>query len=139
MIEKLPFNPELIAPCGMNCVICRSYLLSKCTGCRIRNKKCAFIKKRCADQLKLLKGEVNYCFECQCFPCETLRKLDGKYRKRYGMSMIDNLKVIQEKGIHQFILLQYYRYRCPECGDMISVHDQKCLYCGKKYLEKLKT
>jgi len=70
MIEKLLFDPELIAPCDMNCVICKSYLLSKCTDCRIKSKKCAFIKKRCADQQKLLKGEVNYCFEYQCFPCE---------------------------------------------------------------------
>jgi len=27
MIKKLAFDPELIAPCGMNCAICRSYLL----------------------------------------------------------------------------------------------------------------
>jgi len=133
MLKKLPFDPELIAPCGMNCAICRDYLLSKCTGCRIRNKKCAFIKKRCEDNLKLLKGEVDYCFECQCFPCETLRKLDHKYNERYGMSMIDNLRLIKEKGIHQFILIQNRRYSCPECGHMISIHDQKCLYCGRKY------
>ena len=133
MSKKLPFDSELIAPCGMNCAICRSYLLAKCTGCRIRNKKCAFIKKRCEDNLKLLKGEVDYCFECQCFPCEALRKLDYNYHERYGMSMIDNLRLIKEKGIHQFILTQNRRYSCPECGHMISVHDQKCLYCGRKY------
>jgi len=133
MTKKLPFDPGLIAPCGMNCTICRSYLLSKCTGCRIRNKKCAFIKKRCEDNLKLLKGEVEYCFECQCFPCEVLRKLDHSYHERYGMSMIDNLRLIKEKGMYQFILTQNHRYSCPECGHMISVHDQKCLYCGRKY------
>lgn len=133
MSKKLPFDPELIAPCGMNCTICRDYLLAKCTGCRIRNKKCAFIKKRCEDNLKLLKGEVDYCFECQCFPCEALRKLDHKYHERYGMSMIDNLRIIKVEGIHQFTLIQNHRYRCSECGHMISVHDQKCLYCGRKY------
>jgi hypothetical protein len=138
MIKKIPFDPELIAPCGMNCAICRSYLLLKCSSCRIRNKKCAFVKKHCADQLKLLKGEVKYCFECQCFPCEALRKLDERYRQRYRMSMIDNLKMIQKKGIRQFILIQNHRYQCPECGRMISVHDQKCLYCGKKYLVESK-
>lgn len=129
MMKSIPL--KLIAPCGMNCAICRSYLLSKCTGCRIRNKKCAFVKKRCEDNLKLLKGEVEYCFECQCFPCEALVKLDDRNRKRYKMSMIDNLKVIQEKGIHQFVLIQNHCYQCPECGHMISVHDQKCLYCNQ--------
>jgi len=133
MSKKLPFGPELIAPCGMNCAICRAYLLVKCNGCRIRNKKCAFVKKRCEDNLKLLKGEVDYCFECQCFPCEALRKLDDRYQERYGMSMIDNLRLVKEKGIHQFILIQNHRYSCPECGHMISVHDQKYLYCDRKY------
>jgi len=121
MMKSIPL--KLISPCGMNCAICRSYLLSKCTGCRIRNKKCAFVKKRREDNLKLLKGEVEYCFECQCFPCEALVKLDDRYRKRYKMSMIDNLKVIQEKGIHQFVLIQNHCYQCSECGHMISVHD----------------
>jgi len=105
----------------------------KMYGCRIRNKKCAFVKKRCEDNLKLLKGEVDYCFECQCFPCEALRKLDDRYQERYGMSMIDNLRLVKEKGIHQFILIQNHRYSCPECGHMISVHDQKYLYCDRKY------
>jgi len=134
MRAKLPFDPELVAPCGMNCAICRDYLLSKCSGCRTRNKKCAFVKKRCEDNLKLLKGEVYYCFECHCFPCEALRKLDEKYRKRYQMSMIDNLNAIKDKGIYQFILLQYNRYRCSKCGHMVSVHDQKCLSCNKKIM-----
>jgi len=50
-------SPDLIAPCGMNCALCASYLalvndlkskgikISYCTGCRARNKKCAFMKK----------------------------------------------------------------------------------------------
>lgn len=48
-------SQELIAPCGMNCGICSSYLAYKnnmygkgftnCTGCRARNKQCAFLKK----------------------------------------------------------------------------------------------
>jgi len=50
------FTPELIAPCGMNCGICKSYLafsrgipekkgkVSHCPGCLPRNKNC-YIKR----------------------------------------------------------------------------------------------
>jgi len=85
-------SQELIAPCGMNCGICSSYLAYKnkirgegfpnCTGCRERNKKCAFLKKRCKDDLKLLKGEIQFCFECSFYPCENLTGLDNRYKAK---------------------------------------------------------
>ncbi len=46
---------ELIAPCGMDCAVCSSYLALKndvrakgvrmayCKGCRPRDKKCSFL------------------------------------------------------------------------------------------------
>ena len=68
------FKQELIAPCGMNCGICIGFFgytvngrkrKKICEGCRVRNKNCAFIKKQCK---KLLKKEIEYCFECKDFP-----------------------------------------------------------------------
>src|SRR3972149_296733 len=78
---------DLIAPCGMNCTLCASYLALQnevkskgirvpyCAGCRPRNKKCAFLKKQCS---KLLNGEVTYCFECTSFPCDRLKTIDNR-------------------------------------------------------------
>ena len=63
-------------------------------------------------------------------PCENLDRLDRRYRKRYGMSMVENLKELQEKGMEKFLKNQEERYECPECGDVISVHDGKCYACG---------
>jgi len=132
-------NKELIAPCGMNCGICSSYLAYKnnitgkgiphCKGCRPRDKKCAFLKKRCKDDLKLLKCEIEFCFECNYFPCENLIKLDKRYREKYNMSMIDNCNEIKEKGIDCFIENQYEKYCCQICGNLISVHNNKCFVC----------
>jgi hypothetical protein len=51
------FTSDLIAPCGMNCGVCKAYLaysrgvpyqkghVSHCQGCLVRNKNCAFIKR----------------------------------------------------------------------------------------------
>ena len=134
-------NKELIAPCGMNCGICSSYLahknsiprkvVSNCIGCRARDKQCAFLKKKCRDDLKLLKGDIEYCFECNYFPCEYLVKLDKSYRIKFGMSMIDNLNEIKKKGIDIFIEKQENKYKCPKCNNLISVHSKKCFACDK--------
>ncbi|MCW4018232.1 MAG: DUF3795 domain-containing protein [Candidatus Bathyarchaeota archaeon] len=135
-----PFTLELIAPCGMNCGICKNYLAfshglpkgkgqpSHCSGCRPRNKNCAFIKRNC---IKVAQQQVQFCYECQGMPCEKLSKLDSGYQKRYHMSMVENLKDIKNRGINAFLEAQQARYRCPNCGDVVSVHDRKCYACGK--------
>ena len=135
---------ELIAPCGMNCGICSGYLAYKydiksngigvpyCIGCRPRDKKCAFLKKRCS---LLLAGQVQYCYECKDFPCKGLEHIDKRYRSLYRMSMIENLKFIGENGIEQFLESEEEKWRCPECGDTICCHNGICFSCGLKLLK----
>ena len=141
---KLAIDPQLISPCGMNCAICASYLAQRndirskrvkmpyCVGCRPRNKKCAFLKKRCA---KLAKGEVTFCFECNSFPCDNLLTIDRRYRTRYRMSMIDNLIFIKEKGLEKFLGEQEKIWKCPSCDELLSCHNGLCFSCD---LEKIR-
>ena len=127
---------ELIAVCGMNCRICVGYfgytMAGKkrkhiCPGCRTTNKICAFVKKRCS---KTLTKEVDYCFECEDFPCQNLEKLDKNYREKYKMSTINNLNFIRQNGIVKFLKSQEEEYRCEECGGVICVHTGICYECG---------
>ena len=132
---------NLAAPCGVYCGACRSYLLLKkdiieergyksgCNGCRIRNKKCSYIKRDCA---LIRKNEIEFCYECDAFPCSNLKKLDEMYSKRYGVSQIKNLKRLQEVGFEQWIQEKEKLYQCPECGGEICVHDAECYDCGNK-------
>jgi hypothetical protein len=134
----------LIAPCGMNCALCASYLAMKndlkttgimktyCAGCRPRGKNCAFLKKKC-DLLG--NGRVHYCYECGEFPCRSLKQLDTRYRTLYRMSMIENLEYIREHGIKNLLEREEEKWRCPECGGTICCHNGICFSCG---LEKLK-
>ena len=131
-------NEELIAPCGMNCAICSSYLAMKnnlkvkgihksyCIGCRPKDKKCAFIKKRC--QL-LMNDKVKYCYECKNFPCHSLQTIDARYRKNYNMSMIENLKFIKETGITKFLMKEAKKWECPKCKEIICCHNGLCFNC----------
>jgi hypothetical protein len=135
----------LIAPCGMNCGVCSGYLAMKydvkskgikmpyCAGCRPRNKQCAFLKKRCEI---LLNERVEYCFECESYPCECLTHIDKRYfLSQFRMSMIENLEYIKEHGMEKFLKKEENKWRCPECGGVICCHNGICYNCG---LEKLK-
>jgi hypothetical protein len=137
-------NEELIAPCGINCGICSAYLaltsdirsrgikLTYCAGCRPRRKNCAFIKKRC-DRLQ--DNRVQYCYECEDFPCRNLKHIDKRYREYYRMSMIANLEYIRKNGMERFLKKEAEKWRCPECGGVICCHNDICYSCG---LEKLR-
>lgn len=136
---------ELIAPCGMNCNVCSNHLalvndtkakgvkLPYCTGCRPRNKQCAFVKKKCD---KVLKHHVEFCYECTEFPCERITKLAKGYESRYRMSMVNNLQYIQEHGITAFLESEREKWKCPQCGAVICCHNGICYTCD---LQRMKT
>ena len=129
---------QLVAPCGMNCAVCSSYLamsrghekkrgMAHCAGCRIRQKNCSFIKKRCVSGLQ--KDAIQYCYECDIFPCENLEKIDKRYRTNYDYSFIEALEFIRDNGIDAFLEREMEKYKCPDCGDIICIHNGKCYKC----------
>jgi hypothetical protein len=130
-------KPDLIAPCGMNCRLCRAYGRERnpCPGCRSDDYpefKTAVICKIKNCKL-IVSGQVQYCFECESYPCKVLDHLDKRYRTNYGMSMIDNLEIIRNAGVEKFIDQEKERWACPKCGEMICVHKEKCVICGHKW------
>jgi hypothetical protein len=141
MIEKL------IAPCGMNCRLCISYQAMKndlnkqgfhkkyCLGCIPRGENCTHL----GDQCELLgKGSVRFCFECKDFPCKRLKTLDKRYRTKYHMSMIENLKYIQENGTEMFLEKEEIKWHCTECNNIICCHNGLCMNCNIDTLHKNK-
>jgi hypothetical protein len=138
-MESGTFKPELVAPCGMNCALCKNYLaythgvpekkgkVSHCAGCILRGKNC-FVKRGCK---KLSKHQLESCGDCADLPCKSVQRLEKRYNERYGTSFVANLKEIKEKGITAFLTSQEEKSRCPSCGGVVSIHDKKCYYCGK--------
>lgn len=147
MVKSKEMEEELIAPCGMNCAVCSGYLAFKndvksqgvkmpyCAGCRPRDKQCSFLKKRCE---RLLKGQVQYCYQCPDFPCEHLKHFDKRYRSLYRMSMVENLEYIREHGIEKLLEKEAEKWRCPECGGVICCHNGICFSCGVELLKAKK-
>lgn len=131
---------HLTAPCGMDCGVCSAYLahtrnvprkrgaISHCAGCRACGKKCAYLKSHCPQ---LRTNEVTFCYECAEYPCERLKHLDSRYRKHFGISLIENLDLIQKAGVQALIERQQVRFGCDACGQLRSVHNGKCYVCEK--------
>jgi len=122
----------------MNCGLCIGYQGMKhdlkkqgfrrsyCPGCLPRGENCKHMRQHCE---LLAQGLVRWCFECAAFPCRRLKDLDRRYRTKYHMSMLDNLRYIQQHGAEAFLGQQAAEWRCPNCGETICCHVGLCLSC----------
>jgi hypothetical protein len=138
MIQEQKYQ-GLIAACGMNCGLCIGYLREKkpCGGCFKKEdlnkpkicRSCVIVN---CELLK--KTDSGFCYDCAKFPCARLRRLDERYRAKYRMSMIDNLKFIRENGMAKFLENEQKRWTCLNCGSGISVHRDFCLHCKSNVL-----
>jgi ribosomal protein L37E len=141
-----PLQPDLIAPCGMNCALCWAYqaqlydLKAKgfnrqyCPGCIQRGEHCTHMRNACET---IGKGNVRFCFECEGFPCDRLKRLDKRYRTKYHMSMIANLRQIQAQGMDAFLKDQETKWRCLKCGEhLVCCHCGLCIPCDLELLRK---
>ncbi len=121
----------------MNCRLCRAYVREKnrCPGCRVDDHLKPKTRVLCRiKQCEMIKtGKIRYCFDCSKFPCDPLQHLDKRYRTRYSMSMIENLENIKRSGIRSFITQEKNRWACSRCGDILCVHKESCMNCGKKW------
>ncbi len=135
MKKSKVFKKKQIAPCGMNCGTCIAFLRSKnkCPGCRVISEDKALSVKKCTvttcDHLKSTK--FKFCFECEKFPCARIKQLDKRYKTKYHTSFIENLQMIKEKGLEDFLSFESKRRTCGNCGSVLCVHRPNCLKCMK--------
>ncbi len=125
---------KLIAPCGMNCALCMAYqrMKDRCSGCNLGGKNKPGYCIRCfIVNCELRKQtESGFCYECPKYPCARMKQLDKRYRTQYRMSMLENLEYIRANGLKKFIEYESGRWRCQNCGRLVSVHRTYCLHCG---------
>jgi len=132
-------DTELIAPCGINCGVCMAYLREKnhCPGCRViindkSKSRLRCVVKNCAH---IKNGKSGYCYDCDRLPCQRIKSLDKRYRLKYGLSVIENLKLMGKFGVKAFVIKENKRWVCPECGAALCMHRESCDACGHKWHE----
>lgn len=119
-----PITADLIAPCGIDCGVCLAYLRKNnpCHGCRKAQENKPKTRVNCKIR-NCTKRKSRYCCDCPEFPCERLVSLDKRYREKYDMSEIANLKFIKDEGINKFIAAQRKKYQSSK--GTYCVHNKK--------------
>jgi hypothetical protein len=123
-MNQTELDYELIAPCGMNCGICKAHLRQNnpCHGCNYAEQNRPKTRERC--RLRLCnKRKGKFCYSCAEFPCDRLRRLDNRYQTRYGISEIRNLKYLRDNGIERFMEEEHRRWVSDK--GILCVHDKK--------------
>jgi hypothetical protein len=121
---KNRITQNLIAPCGMNCGVCRAFLREKnpCHGCNHAERNMPKTRMNCKMRI-CTERTGRFCCHCAQFPCERLRHMDKRYRTKYGMSEIENLEFIRKNGIRKFVVLERKRWISDK--GIFCVHDRK--------------
>jgi len=124
----------LVAPCGLNCRVCRAHLRERnpCPGCRSDDGskppgRVACQIKQCSE-LTQIDG-YSWCSGDACL-CQPMQRLERRYTTKYGVSPMENLEKIQTTGLRQFVASEDERWVCPHCGSGLCMHQPGCPGCG---------
>jgi len=125
---------QILAPCGINCSLCRAYQRkrNKCDGCYEvagnRATHCESCKiKHCEDHHG---KETELCIECEKFPCKKMKQIDLRYIRGYKVSLIQNQERLKKLGAEAYLEEEKKLWTCPNCGGTLCMHQTACLRCG---------
>jgi hypothetical protein len=112
----------LVAPCGIDCGLCslnkckddpelldrlveRGYPREKlpCAGCRNVAGDCPVIQGKCETYACIRRKGVDFCFECEDFPCSKLCPVAERAESLPHNLKVFNLCVIERKGREGFV------------------------------------
>jgi hypothetical protein len=132
-------DAQIIAPCGINCSLCRSYIRERdpCPGCRggDGNKSDTSLGCGIKNCEEFDSGEKEFCFSCDKFPCVKVLRLEGRYKSKYSVSVVANVWRIKAVGAAQFVAEEMGKWKCKECGSLLCMHKPQCVKCGRAWQE----
>ena len=123
---------NLLAPCGLDCLLCHHHCDSDepCMGCRDGKGKSEHCRT-CEILACVTAKGLPYCKDCYEFPCEKLRKFHLTYIERFGHGFLQNARLMRAQGEEALIRQQREDWTCPSCGGVVCIHDGLCSECGK--------
>lgn len=130
------FTAEMIAPCGLDCSLCRHAHDEEkpCPGCRgPEEDKYTYCHEICGIMRcdKLKENAYQFCDECPDYPCDDVMEKEERYMSKYPLkeSPLENLQIIREVGMETFLEIEKEKWTCKKCGSPISVHTGVCTGC----------
>ncbi len=144
-------NINLVSACGLYCGACGIYIATQendtdkilhyamvlnqsyddtlCDGCS-SNRKSEHCSKLCNFIDCKQKKEVNFCTDCNEFPCQALQEFKSKMPHRG--EIIDSLNRMKEIGIEKWITEMKDYFSCSQCNTVNSAYHVACRKCGYK-------
>jgi hypothetical protein len=154
---------NLVAVCGLNCGACPMYLATQsndeqkrsallkqfssgsmklsmenllCDGCLGNGRVASFCRKCAIRACPNGKPNVTRCSDCPDFACSRITDFNNDGMLHHA-EVLDNLRRIQEMGIHEWAKYDEERWRCTRCRLPMSWYDSKCSNCGEARSERL--
>ncbi len=146
--KDLPPDKTLAAVCGLYCPACTAFIATRedpgrlsalaarmgktvedvtCEGCR-SNRRSFYCRELCTMKACAEKKGVDFCSQCDEYPCETLKTFQAAAPHR--RELWSSLASIKEKGYEQWFRDMASLYACSNCGVLNSAYDLKCRSCG---------
>ena len=124
----------MLAPCGLNCMLCYRHLGKKpCPGCRARLSEPDEYQRKCIMRSCVQERGLFSCAECADRPCKRMKVFGKRYREGYGVDLAADAVKVRAVGEEVFLREQIAVYTCDVCGHLINMHDGICSGCGKQH------
>ncbi|MHA1727933.1 MAG: DUF3795 domain-containing protein [Promethearchaeota archaeon] len=105
MGEKIDYV-KMTAPCGLDCFNCPMYLKDDqmCKGCRNEDGTIGFMgmKEPCNVYKCISNKNINFCYECEDFPCDFLHPYADKASIVPHNTKVFNLCLIKKMGLEKW-------------------------------------
>lgn len=134
MLPPDAIDVNMLAPCGLNCVLCYRHLgKNPCPGCRARLSEPDTYKRKCIMRACVADRGLFSCAECAQIPCKRVKAFAKRYREGYGFDLLYHAARQREIGAEALIHEQLCAHTCDACGHLINLHDGICSGCGKQH------
>lgn len=98
----------------------------RCNGCR--SDKVSFYCVTCKIKDCICKKELNFCSECNEYPCSILTEF--QVQRPHRLELFESLDYVKENGYECWYQKMKTNYSCERCGIVNPVYDFKCRKCG---------
>ena len=127
-------DESMLAPCGLNCLLCYRHLCKNpCSGCRAQGDEPDCYQRKCVMRACVLERGYFSCADCAERPCKRMKTFAKRYRDGYGADLYADAELMRSIGAEALIQQQIASHTCESCGHLINLHDGKCSGCGKQY------
>ena len=127
-------NVGMLAPCGLNCMLCYRHLgKNPCPGCHARLGEPDTYRRACIMRACVLERGYVSCADCAERPCKRMKTFQKRYREGYGVDLTADAARLREAGAEAFLREQIAAHTCEDCGHVIDLHYGRCGGCNKQY------